>query len=514
MRPQMPSPRRHAAHLIVGAIAASSILAVGTTSSPSVTAAATYIDAGGLPGHVAVNHVEGDYQSVFPWDATGTLGSCDPPTCSPGGPRHYYVFYPHTGLGSNGQPNFDPWVGDVGSVHIDSGGHVVFDLGIVTLPQVGVNFGGHVGQRFDGDIVSSTPVPNGRVSVLAFQTETVYPDPPRPIPGNDTVKFSSFASTNSRGTKWTAGVGWPGRYLLFVKDTVTGRDIHAYQDLGFGATPTIDLDAICFGFDVCQYNESAPDTTAGSFHPTPPTRILDTRFGIGISKPINSGGGRLADPNPINRRLEIANHELKVTGVAGVPEAGVSAVLLNVTAVVPPGPGYVAITPKGPHTGPGQAIFDDQASVPVGEPATSNLNVAGGDIVPNLVLARVGAGGKIRIYNWLGPTHMVADVAGWFDSGGPNADGSAFTGVTPTRLFDSRNNIGTNGGAFAPDETRSISVAGVAGVPTSATSVVVNITVTEPQGSGFVTAFPTGTALPVASNLNYVAGTTGPTWPS
>ena len=191
------------------------------------------------------------------------------------------------------------------------------------------------------------------------------------------------------------------------------------DDLGFGDTPTIDLDAVCFGFDNCAYLQGGPGTTSGTFHPTPPTRILDTRFGVGITNgAIRSGGGRINTPDPNTRRDETANHELKVTGVGGVPEAGVSAVLLNVTAVVPPGPGYVAVTPKAAACCGGLAIFDDQASVPVGEPATSNLNVAGGDIVPNLVLARVGAGGKIRIYNWLGPTHMVADVAGWFDTGG------------------------------------------------------------------------------------------------
>ena len=169
------------------------------------------------------------------------------------------------------------WDVNIGGVHIESGGVNLFNLGTVTLPQVGVNFGGHIGQRFDGDIVSSTPVGNGRVAVNAFQIETVYPDPPRPIPGNGTVKFSSFASTNSRGIRWTAGVGWPGRYILFVTDKATGREIQAYQDLGFGATPTIDLDAICFGFDNCAYLQGGPGTTSGTFHPTPPTRILDTR---------------------------------------------------------------------------------------------------------------------------------------------------------------------------------------------------------------------------------------------
>ncbi len=420
------------------------------------------------------------------------------------GPGARYEFYPHTIQGG-----YDPWVGDVGSVHIDSTGGNVFNLGPVTLPRVGVSVGGsYPAVRLDGDILSSTPVNDGRVSVNSFQVPTVYPDPPRDLASNGSVLLGSFSSGANRGNRWTAGVGWPGRYILFVTDNATGREIQVFSDLGFAATPTIDLDAICFGFDVCQYNKGAPGTTSGTFHPTAPTRILDTRFGVGISEPIRSGGGRYDTDDPNVRRAETANHELKVTGVGGVPEAGVSAVLLNVTAVVPPGPGYVALTPKAPHSGSALAIFDDQASVPAGEPATSNLNVAGGDIVPNLVLARVGAGGKIRIYNWWGPTEMVADIAGWIGTGGAHTNGSGFTGVTPVRVLDSRNNIGTTKGIFAPNETRSVRVAGVAGVPTNAVSVVVNITVTQPQGSGFATAFPTGVALPTASNLNYVPGTT------
>ena len=54
------------------------------------------------------------------------------------------------------------------------------------------------------------------------------------------------------------------------------------------------------------------------------------------------------------------------------------------------------------------------------------------------MLARVGAGGKIRIANYLGPTHVIADVAGWFGTGGAYTDGAGFAGVVPERLLDSR----------------------------------------------------------------------------
>ena len=127
-------------------------------------------------------------------------------------------------------------------------------------------------------------------------------------------------------------------------------------------------------------------------------------------------------------------------------------------------------------------------------PSTSNLNIENGDPTPNLVLARVGAGGKIRIFDYVGPTHVIADVAGWFGTGGAHTDGTGFSGVVPGRVFDSRAGIGTAAKQFAPGETRSVRVAGVSGIPSTAQSVVVNITMVGSSGSGYATAFPTGGA--------------------
>jgi hypothetical protein len=160
------------------------------------------------------------------------------------------------------------------------------------------------------------------------------------------------------------------------------------------------------------------------------------------------------------------------------------------------------VIPKPPRVGD---VFNDQASFGAA-PATSNLNIDNGDPVPNLVLARVGAGGKIRIANSLGPTHVIADIAGWFGTGGAHLNGSGFAGVVPDRLMDSRNGIGGPAARFAAGEIRSLQVAGVAGVPQDAESVVVNITLTGADRIGFVTAFPDGQPVPDASNVNIVPG--------
>jgi hypothetical protein len=393
---------------------------------------------------------------------------------------------------------YDGW-SNVGGVHIDTnrGGG---DLGAISMPIDGQ--GGAFAIR--GPILSSSPIGEGRVIVDSFQIATGYPDPPAPLQNNGRVEYGAFASTKSRGATWNGGVGWAGRYILFVTDTATGTKITATPDIAAGAIPTIDLDAICFGFDTCTYLAGGPGVTAGTFHPTAPTRILDTRRGLGIWGPVRSGDGRHPSPDPIVRRDETANHELQVTGRFGVPAAGVSAVLLNVTAVSAgaPGPGFMSIVPKPPRVGD---IFNDQASYGA-LPDTSNLNIDNGDPVPNLVLARVGAGGKIRIYNYLGPTHVIADIAGWFGTGGAHTDGAGFEGVVPERLLDSRNGIGGPARKFSAGETRSVQVAGVAGVPRNAESVVVNITLTGADRIGYVTGFPDGQPVPDASNVNIVPG--------
>ena len=116
-----------------------------------------------------------------------------------------------------------------------------------------------------------------------------------------------------------------------------------------------------------------------------PVRALDTRDGTG------TGGvsGRIAAGGVV---------VLQLTGRNGLPESGVSAVVLNVTVTNPTGPdSFLTVYPSpGPR------------------PLASNLNFTAGQTVPNLVVARVGPTGAVTLYNNAGDTHIVADVQGWF----------------------------------------------------------------------------------------------------
>ena len=87
---------------------------------------------------------------------------------------------------------------------------------------------------------------------------------------------------------------------------------------------------------------------------------------------------------------------------------------------------------------------------------------------------------------------------------------------SPARLLDTRAGGATVDNQFAAlgirpfGSTLALPVAGRAGVPADAVAVVLNVTVTEAQGDGFITVFPCGAAQPTASNLNYVAGADHP----
>src|SRR5438445_1476517 len=92
-----------------------------------------------------------------------------------------------------------------------------------------------------------------------------------------------------------------------------------------------------------------------------------------------------------------------------------------------------------------------------------------------------------------------------------------FTPLSPSRILDTRTGQTTidglyNGiGALSLNAQLDLPVAGRGGVPaTGAGAVVMNVTVVDPVGGGYITAWPTGNPLPWTSNINFVAHQTIP----
>ena len=103
-----------------------------------------------------------------------------------------------------------------------------------------------------------------------------------------------------------------------------------------------------------------------------------------------------------------------------------------------------------------------------------------------------------------GQGHYTLAVTGTF--GVPN--NTSFYTLTPCRILDTRDPAGQWGGpALAAGATRVFPIWGRCSVPTTAKSVSVNMTVTQPTAPGHLILFPGGTP-PGVSAINFRAGQT------
>jgi LPXTG-site transpeptidase (sortase) family protein len=74
--------------------------------------------------------------------------------------------------------------------------------------------------------------------------------------------------------------------------------------------------------------------------------------------------------------------------------------------------------------------------------------------------------------------------------------------ATPTRLADTRESEGAFGFTRLEPTRIRVQVAGRGGVPSDASAAVLTVTSVGSTAGGFVTVYPSGTAMPLASNLN------------
>lgn len=194
-----------------------------------------------------------------------------------------------------------------------------------------------------------------------------------------------------------------------------------------------------------------------------PSRVFDSRSGPKV------GAGQVVT--------------FPVVGLGGVP-AGTPSVALNLTIDRPDAAGFASVFASG---------------TPV--PETSNVNFGAGQTKPNVVFAPVGADGQVSVFVSTG-AHVIADVLGWYSTA---SDAELFKPVKPKRVWDSRQHtIIPAGGVLT------LKVTDIVGVPSTASAVVLNVTVTGPTDTGYLTVYPANVAQPEASNVNYVAGQTVP----
>jgi predicted secreted Zn-dependent protease len=219
-------------------------------------------------------------------------------------------------------------------------------------------------------------------------------------------------------------------------------------------------------FDVTGYFVAG--TRGATYLALAPKRILDTRSGTGLSGVFGSHAART----------------FQVSGVGGVP-ADAIAVTGNLTVTGQTSLGYLYIGPSAAN-----------------DPTSSTLNFPLKDDRANAVTVALGAGTLSVTYvaPISGPTtHVIFDVTGYFVAG---TRGATYTPSTPTRLLDTRAGTGLSG-AFSSHAARTFGVTGHGGVPTNATAVTGNLTVTGQTSLGYLYIGPSAANDPTSSTLNF-----------
>jgi hypothetical protein len=159
-----------------------------------------------------------------------------------------------------------------------------------------------------------------------------------------------------------------------------------------------------------------PPPSASAFVAITPTRLVDTRSGLG------------APQHPLVADSAV---DLQITG-ASVPAAA-TAVMVNVTATRSQGTGWLQVFPTGRAT--------------AGSSSTLNLDVAG-QTIPNASFAPLGDGGRLTVYATF-TTDVLVDVFGYFVPVQESAAGRLIP-LTPTRILDTRAALGWTPPAPSP----------------------------------------------------------------
>jgi len=203
-----------------------------------------------------------------------------------------------------------------------------------------------------------------------------------------------------------------------------------------------------------------------------PTRVLDTRDGTGVTVARRVRAGEVIE-------LDLYDYTTDVS----------TAAVLNVTVVDPDEPGFLTAYP-----------CDEP------RPLAASITYERGETIANQVVVKLSPNDTVCLFAY-SATDIVADLSGTFEALGA---GAGIHPVTPDRLLDTRAPIGVPAAAKVnAGQVLELQVGGRDGVPaTDVHAVTMNVTATQPDGPGYITAYPCDAPRPTAANLNYIAGQT------
>lgn len=201
--------------------------------------------------------------------------------------------------------------------------------------------------------------------------------------------------------------------------------------------------------------------------PISPTRVLDTREGLG------TGGVRA----PIGQGQTIT------LDLKDIVPSNTSTAVLNLIGTQTTSYTYLTIWPA-----------EDA------QPSSSNISLDPNTTRANAVQVAVGVSRVLKVYNSAGSAHAIMDLAGYYKVN----EGARYTPKTPVRVFDTR------GGQGPVGPSSSTVVDFTPHVSATATAVTFNLTGVLATAHTFVTAWPNGTSQPGVSNLNLNPGEVTP----
>ncbi|WP_295699336.1 hypothetical protein [Lapillicoccus sp.] len=233
-----------------------------------------------------------------------------------------------------------------------------------------------------------------------------------------------------------------------------------------------------FGATVAAVENQTVAPTRNVYVPLSPTRLVDTRG--------NQNGGTLTTS---------ARRAWTVTGTAGVPATGVTAVAVSVTGLNASQSTWLRFGDNGPGT------------------ATSTINLPAGVPVANSAIVVPDAQGQISaVLGGGGTADVLIDVVGYYtdqaDATTAGVTGSYYVPLAGSRVCDSRASTGNAPGCGKlPAATiRTVTIAGSGGVPAGATAVTVNITTPSSPSTSALVAWAAGQPQPGTTSLHPIAG--------
>lgn len=261
-----------------------------------------------------------------------------------------------------------------------------------------------------------------------------------------------------------------------------------------GSTATkVNLTVYVVGY----VTDDTTTTVGATYAPVSPSRIADTRTGVG----------------GYSTQLTSTHQDaIQVLGAGGIPSTGVSAVVMNLGDAKPPGNSSVTIS--------------SSSSIPAPSGSQSVHAQAGGN-GEGLVVVAPDSGGKVHVTTDSSGTDFWLDVEGYYLSTTSGTTGDVYFPVNETNVVNNQSGLGISVGTggtdplpaasyYGSDNGLGVQVTGVGDVPaTGVDAVALSITTTHAVNVtggtvGYLTAWADGPQSTKPSVTSVPVETSGP----